>query len=219
MESILIDLTPENTYTKLFEIKTQFSWRTFLPPHKGLDSLCPARSRNLSICAFYDKRVRSPKGPLRFLSEPGVSRQYLLSCLAAPRSGTPTVGLSLASFVRTSSASMHAFLTPRKYLPSGQNQPSFPFSPTLPDNNGLILQQPEPRAAFSKQSRTVANSTSWAAARCETNRDIIPSFSFLFPFMVQYLLSSSRQRAARRPKTRANILPAHIKTESLSYLH
>ncbi|RLW01177.1 hypothetical protein DV515_00008085 [Chloebia gouldiae] len=31
---------------------------------------------------------------------------------------------------------------------------------TLPDNNGFILPQPEPTAAFSKQSRTGANSTS-----------------------------------------------------------
>lgn len=152
-----------------------------------------------------------------FRSQVFPDNTYCPAWLAAPRSVTPTVGLSLASFVRTQSAATHAFLTLRTYPPSSQNQPSFPFSPTLPDNNGLILPQPEPTAAFSKQSRTLANSTSRAAARCETNRHIIPSFSFLFPFMVQYLLSSSRQRATRSPKMSANFLPMHIKS-SLSAL-
>jgi len=73
MESILIDLTPENTYMKPFETEPQFSWRTFLPFHKGLDSLCLIHLQNLSIHTFYNKRVHSLKGPLSFPSEPGVS--------------------------------------------------------------------------------------------------------------------------------------------------
>lgn len=162
MESISIDLTPENKYMKLFEMKT----------HSSAEGLSCLLTKAWILFASYICRTRQYT---HFTTSVSIHREVpsassrsqvfpnTTDCparLAAPRSVTPTRGLSLASFVRTSSASTHTFLTLRKHLPSGQNQPSFPFSPTLPDNNGLTLPQPEPTAAFSKRSRTVANPTS-----------------------------------------------------------
>lgn len=83
MESFLTDPIPKNTYMRLFEIKPQCRGRTFPPPHKGLDSLCPLLY-SLSINTFYNKGFHSLEGPLSFLLKPGVSWQYLLSHSSFP---------------------------------------------------------------------------------------------------------------------------------------
>lgn len=183
MESILIDLTPENKYTNL---KPNHALAEGLPCLLTVGWLLFARCicRTCQCTHFMtDPFILWKVALASFWGQVFPDNTYCPACLAALSSDIHHRALA-CSFCQNTICFHAHFSHTEDVPPIWPESAFFPFSPVLPDNNGLILLQPEPTAAFSKRSRTAANSTSWAAARCETNRHIIPRSSFLFPFMV-----------------------------------
>lgn len=132
----------------------------------------------------------------------GVSWYYLLSGLVGCSFHSDTSSMILKNHFST------CFPHPNRPLSPGQCQLSFPFSPSLPENDRLILLPFNSHGSF--QLQPFANSKAWREIRSDTNRAIIPGPGFLFLFMMWSLLSSSNQSANHGPKMNASFLPLHF---------
>lgn len=214
-KNFLTDPTTKNTYLRLLEIKPQCRGRIFPSPHKGLDSLCPMLY-SLSINTFYNEVFQSLEGPLSFLLNPGVSWQYLLSHSSFPRTNWRALACFFCLehnlppctlFSHWESISHLA----RINLPFLSHQPCQITTGSSSHNQSLGLRSPS-RAGLAPAQH---HEQQHAVRQTGTLFQVSASSSLSW----YSLLSSSRQRAKCSPKTCANILPVHIKTESLSYPH